>query len=323
MPELGATDLSIVIPTRKRWDKLRITLAALDAQTELGFDTIVVADGADQEIPHLPQVRLIQQEHAGPGEARNRGLSASGRRLILFIGDDMVPRPDFVARHLARHRREPADEVAVLGRVVWHPSVARNRLHRWLDWSGALFDYQALEAQGDDEAGWSRFYSSNVSLKRDLFEAAGGFDPDFTFDYEDLDFAWRLREHGMRLRYEPGAVVQHLHPYDWAAVQRRYESRAGAERLMMAKHDWFRPWFHDQLEAAAREPPASRLWTLAVDRTPRRPARLRGAVERRADRHYRQRLAPSFMAAWERSLTAWRQQPRSPRGRSGPSPPRG
>jgi GT2 family glycosyltransferase len=298
MPELRATDLSIIIPTRQRWETLQVTLAALRAQTEQRFETIVVADGADPQLPALPNVRVVQQEHAGPGAARNRGVRASERPLILFIGDDMVPRPDFVSRHVARHRSEPGDEVAVLGRVVWHPSVPRTRLHRWLDWSGALFDYRRLEAEGDSEAGWTRFYSSNVSLKRKLFLAAGGFDPDFTFDYEDLDFGWRLGRQGMRLVYEPAAVTQHLHPYDWEAVKRRYESRAGAERLMMAKHDWFEPWFHGQMERAAREPRASRFWALAVDWVPQQAPGLRREVERRADRHYRQRLAPSFLAAW-------------------------
>lgn len=298
MPELSATDLSIVIPTRQRWETLQVTLGALRTQTEEGFETIIVADGADPQLPELPDARVVTQEHAGPGAARNRGVRASERPLILFIGDDMVPRPDFVAHHVARHRSAPGPEVAVLGRVVWHPSVPRNRLHSWLDWSGALFDYRRLEAQGDGEAGWTRFYSSNVSMKRELFLAAGGFDPDFVFDYEDLDLGWRLGQHGMHLVYEPAAVTQHLHPYDWAAVERRYESRAGAERLMVAKHDWFEPWFCGQMQEAVREPPASGLWTLAVDRIPQRATGLRRKVERRADRHYRQRLAPGFLAAW-------------------------
>lgn len=299
---LTAADLSIVIPTRRRWDTLRLTLEALEAQTEAGFETIVVADGRDQDVPDIPSVRVIQQEHAGPGAARNRGAGESERRLILFIGDDMVPQQDLVARHLERHRREPETDVAVLGRISWHPSVPRDRLHRWLEWSGALFDYRLLERQGDDEAGWARFYSSNVSMKRELFSAAGGFDPDFKFDYEDLDLGWRLGLQGMRLLYEPEAVTRHLHPYDWAAVRRRYESRAAAEQLMMSKHDWFEPWFRGQIERAAGEPPVSRLWALAVDRLPEHPTCIRRAAERRADRYYLQRLAPSFRAAWARSL---------------------
>lgn len=295
---MSAADLSIVIPTRERWETLRLTLAALRDQTERGFETVVVVDGADQSAPDLPGVRIVSQERAGPGTARNLGVSVSEGRLILFVNDDMVPRRDLVARHLARHRAEPAEAVAVLGRVVWHPSVPRDRLHRWLDWSGALFDYRVLEAQGEPEAGWTRFYSCNVSLKRELFLRSGGFDSDFFFDYEDLDLGWRLGRQGMRLVYEPEAIVEHLHPYDWASVQRRYESRAAAERLMMAKHDWFEPWFYGQMEAATREPRASRLWAMAVDAIPERARGLRLKVERRADRHYRQRLAPAFLAAW-------------------------
>ena len=293
-----ASDLSVVIPTRRRWDTLRLTLAALADQTVQGFETIVVADGMHQDVPDLPGVRVLRQEHSGPGVARNLGVAESRRGLILFIGDDMIPRRELVAAHLRRHGRQPDDEVAVLGRIVWHPRVPRDRLHNWLDWSGALFDYRLLELQGDDDAGWSRFYSSNVSMKRRLFELAGGFDPDFFFDYEDLDFGYRLGQQGMRLLYESGAVVEHLHPYDWDGVRRRYESRAEAEQLMMSKHDWFEPWFRGQIERAAAERRVSRLWTLAVDHVPPRPARVRHAVEARANRWYLQRLAPAFRRAW-------------------------
>jgi GT2 family glycosyltransferase len=294
-----AADLSIVIPTRERSDKLGLTLAALEAQTVRGFEVVVVVDGADQEAPRLEGVRVVRQEHAGPGVARNRGVAETERPLIVFIGDDMVPLPEFVAAHLARHAADPADEVAVLGRIVWHPDVPRDRLHHWLDWSGALFDYALLELQAHEDAGWTRFYSSNVSMKRALFEAAGGFDPDFVFDYEDLDFGYRLGQRGMRLLYEPKAIVQHLHPYSWDAVERRYRSRAGAEQLMMSKHDWFKPWFHGQIERAAQEPPAPRAWPLLVDYVPSRPVRLRRAAERRANRWYLQRLGPTFRTAWQ------------------------
>lgn len=299
MTATGAGDLSIVIPTRARWDRLRLTLAALEDQTERGFETIVVVDGADQEPPELPGVRVVQQDHAGPGVARNRGVEASRRSLVMFIGDDMVPRPELVERHVALHGAEPAVEAAVLGRIVWHPDLARDRLHRWLDWSCALFDYRQLDDRPGHDVSWPRFYSSNVSLKRELFLRAGGFDPDFVFDYEDLDLGWRLGQVGIRLLYEPRAVVEHLHPYDWEAVQRRYVSRARAERLMAAKHAWFEPWFHAQLRAAASERPASRAWTVLVDVTPQRPRRVRRVVERLANRHYLQRLAPAFFAAWE------------------------
>lgn len=299
----GPGDLSVVIPTRRRWQTLQLTLDALATQTVSGFEVVLVADGTDQEVPgEVPGAsRLIQQEHAGPGAARNRAVAEISRPLVLFLGDDMIPQRQLVERHLARHAREPAGEVAVLGRIVWHGDIPRDRLHRWLDWSAALFDYRLLERQPGEDAGWGRFYSSNVSMKRELFTATGGFDTDFKFDYEDLDFAYRLNERGMRLVYEREAVAEHLHVYDWDAVVRRYESRAAAEQLMMSKHAWFTPWFRDKIASAEREPRPSRLWPLVVDRLPPWPRRLRRGAEKRANRWYLQRLAPSFNEAWDRS----------------------
>jgi len=104
----------------------------------------------------------------------------------------------------------------------------------------------------------------------------------------------------LRLLYEPGAIVEHLHPYDWAGVRRRYESRAGAERLMAAKHDWFKPWFRGQIEGAASHRRVNRLWALAVDHVPMRATPLRRTLERRANRWYLQQLARPFLEAWKR-----------------------
>jgi GT2 family glycosyltransferase/2-polyprenyl-3-methyl-5-hydroxy-6-metoxy-1,4-benzoquinol methylase len=298
--ELRAGDLTVAIPTRGRSEILERTLKGLAGQTVSGFETIVVLDGDGDSLPAVSDgVRVLRQPQAGPGVARNLAASQSVRPLLLFLGDDMLPAADLVECHLERHAREPGHQVAVLGRVRWHPEVARSRLSRWLEWSGAQFDYRQLEREPGEEAGFGRFYSCNVSLKRELFEAAGGFDPEFRFDYEDLDLAWRLHQQGMVLRYEPRAVTLHLHRHDWESVQQRYESRARAERLMLRKHEWFRPWFQERLSAHAAQRPVSRLWPRAVDLVPERLVPLRTRVETRADRWYHQALAGRFLAAWE------------------------
>lgn len=263
----------------------------------------MVCDGLEQQAPLAVReragLRVIVQEQGGPGSARNRAARASERPLLLFLGDDMIPEPPLVERHLARHEREPAPEVAVLGHVRWHPEVAGSRLARWQEWSGAQFDYRTLARESGEEAGFGRFYSCNVSLKRAFFLAAGGFDPDFWFDYEDLDLGWRLHEHGLRLVYEPEAIALHLHRHDLASLERRYGSRARGERLMVAKHDWFSPWFRRQITAHAGAPPVSRAWPYLVDLVPERAGPLRARAEAKADRWYHQHLAAPFLSAWE------------------------
>ena len=41
--------------------------------------------------------------------------------------------------------------------------------------------------------------------------AVGWFDDDFFLYYEDTDLSWRLRSRGWPIRYEPTAVLRHLH----------------------------------------------------------------------------------------------------------------
>ena len=78
---LRADDVTVAIATRDRWEVLERTLRALGAQTISGFETIVVCDGTDQQAPaavsQLPDVRVLVQEPAGPGVARNLAARAS------------------------------------------------------------------------------------------------------------------------------------------------------------------------------------------------------------------------------------------------------
>ena len=271
--------------------------ATLD-QSVSGHEIVVVVDGDDQPTVDLPAgVRVLTQPCAGPGAARNRGVAATDRALVLFLGADMIPARDLIAHHLSVHAAEPDPRVAVLGRVEWHPDVGINPLNRWLQWSRSQFDYDALDRQyaaGTTDAGFGRFYSCNVSLKRSFFLDAGGFDPDFVQFYEDLDAGWRLAERGMVLRYEPRALVQHDHAYDWPALEARFRGIATGERMMARKHLWFEPYFRNRVEPAADGPPIWSGWARLANRWPIAPI-----VRSRAERFYWQRLADPFLETWE------------------------
>lgn len=293
---LKASDLSVIIPTRDRWSILARTLDALRAQTQIGFETVVVVDGEDSPPPPLDGVRVRVHRKGGAGSARNEGVALSERPLILFLGDDMIPTPDLVGRHLAGHARHPEPESAVLGLSLWHPDVKRNGVIRWMEWSSVQFDYNSIEGE---DAGWGRFYSSNVSLKRDFFLDVGGFDEDFEYDYEDLDFAYRAHEKGLRLWYQPEALARHLHSYDLAAVVARYGHHARGERLMCDKHPWFSPFFRAKVEWAEATPPVSPVWPVVADRIPARFQRARNLARERTSLWYHQQVAPSFEAAWD------------------------
>jgi SAM-dependent methyltransferase len=282
-------DLTVIIPTRDRWPVLHRTLAALRAQTVQGFEVVVVVDGEDQAVPALPGVRVVQVPHGGPGAARNAGVDTATTPLLLLLGDDMIPRPGLVAAHLAQHAQRTGVEDAVLGHVDWHNEVPRTPLRDWIDARGMQFDYRSMVG---DDAGWSRFYSCNVSLKRALFNAVGGFDPDFTYYYEDLDAGWRLGQHGMRLRYEATAAADHLHAYEEAKYATRMRGVAAGERMMAAKHPWFQPWFAQRFGAVEPLEPPHPLWR----RLPTLPVK---ALQHRTSHAWTSRFAPDFLDAYE------------------------
>jgi GT2 family glycosyltransferase len=320
---MRGSDLTVVIATCGRWEVLGRTLDALAAQTIAAAETVVVVNGLDQPVPseiwRRPRVRVLAKVDEGPGVARNLAVRTVDTPLILFLGDDTIATPELVERHLERHRAEPAREVAVLGAVRWHPEVARNRLNRWLEWSGVQFDYAALDRAhaaaragagagppghpeapaGALDAGFGRFYTANLSLKRSFWEP---FDPAFRFGYEDIDLGYRLAQRGLVLRYEPQARVEHLHANTIAGLHRRFELVGAAERVMVAKHPWFTPFFHDRFTRLGAGPRISPLWAGIHDRVPRRIERLWWPVHARAERWYYQEFAASFLTGWERAL---------------------
>ncbi len=296
MSDFRADDVAVVIPTHRRPDILDRTLAALRGQSVSGFEVVVVVDGDDHPTGEVDADRVLGQRHAGPAAARNLGVASTERPVILLLGDDIVPTARLVERHLDGHNTRPGPESAVLGRTAWHPQVAAWPHNRWLDWSDSQFDYTTI--RGDD-AGWWRFYSSNVSLKRDLFLAAGGFDEAFRdAAYEDIDLGYRLGQRGLDLRYRPDALGHHLHGYDWTSLARRYHTTGKAERQMARKHEWFDPFFAGRVGNALRWPPVSPVWPALAWRAGRAPARLRQAVRWRADAWYHQQLAAPFLGGW-------------------------
>ncbi len=297
--------LAVVIPTLGRATTLGRVLDLLeDQRAEAGpLEVVVAADAREGDLEPLREtvagralpVALVQGARPGASSARNAGWRAASSDLVLFLGDDVLPRPGLLASHLARHAAEPADETGVLGHIRWAPELGRSAFMVWLD-HGMQFDYPSIEG---DEAGWGRFNTANSSVKRAVLEQAGGFDEALPFLYEDLDLARRLHERGFRLLYERGAVGEHLHRPTLEGWCRRMELVAPAERRFAEKHPDFEPYFHPMLARAAASPPARGRAAPLIRWVPRSFPVLGELAWSSADLLYRQELAPAFLRAWD------------------------
>src|SRR5712671_4080947 len=106
MPLMGDL-ISAIIPTYNRAPLLVRALASVAAQAYRPIEAIVIDDGSTDGTADLipEQQRLLashdiplifeRQENAGPGQARNRGISLSHGSLISFLDSDDLWKPEF------------------------------------------------------------------------------------------------------------------------------------------------------------------------------------------------------------------------------------
>src|ERR671916_53458 len=146
----GAPDISIVVPTRDRWDVLRETLEAILAQEldGVGAELLVVDNGSRDgsrealerfaaEVRSPLAVRVLDEPVPGAAAARNAGIREARAEVVLFLGDDCPPAvPGLVAGHAAAHGGGPAR--AVVGRIDWHPDSPHTEVMRWLIETGKM-----------------------------------------------------------------------------------------------------------------------------------------------------------------------------------------
>ena len=217
----AAPAISVVVPTRGRPAALARCLAALDRTTldPEQIEVVVVGDGLELAPPGAGATARVpvvwrSQARSGPAAARNLGARTARAPVLAFTDDDCVPPPEWAERMLAHVAERPSALVA--GRV-------RNGLPQNL-WSAAshlVLDI-AIEVHATSPGSGGFAPTSNVALRREVFEAVGGFDERFrTAAAEDRDFCDRCAAAGHAVVLVEGATVDHVHDLDARAFLRQ------------------------------------------------------------------------------------------------------
>jgi GT2 family glycosyltransferase len=266
-------DASVVIASHNRPERLRRLLDQLAGQDlpRGSFEVCVVDDGSRISIRPLFEtrsfpypLRIFEQENRGAAAARHRGALEARGRILLFVDDDMQLSAEFVRRHLSEHERERA---VVLGRIAAGPELERMPLFE--RWHQHLLDRLARDfISGRKQPAGLSLFSGNVSIPREAYFAAGGFDPGFE-QSEDIELGIRLERLGLAFRFAPEAVS--LHCSDHTSLEnwrRRARSYGRCDFRLSRAHSGVlaaSPWrFLFELNPLARPPVAFALLSPGV-----------------------------------------------------------
>jgi glycosyltransferase involved in cell wall biosynthesis len=235
---------SVVIPTYKRLPMLLRVLDALENQQAAPeFEVIVIDDGSGDDTADVMQARRAKQyaltfqsqPNSGPGHARNRGVALATGRYVLFIGDDTVPEPRFLAQHARSHGDDGDDShLACLGYTGWPAGERVTAFMDYINDFGLQFGYKLI--RDGEIVPFNFFYTSNISVDRQLL----GVEPfDTTFPaaaWEDIELAFRLDALGLKIRYNAQAVTRHYHPMTVDSFARRQYAVGRSGAIFYRKH---------------------------------------------------------------------------------------
>jgi glycosyltransferase involved in cell wall biosynthesis len=221
------------------------------------YEVVLVNDGSPDETSRvIGEARAratcaftaIEQANAGLARARNAGIARARGERVIFIDDDVLPTPSFVAEHLRSHDAHPG--AIVRGAVINTESFERLPAPIWTpaNYSGNFF------------------WTSNVSVPLATLRAVGNFTESFReYGWEDIELGLRLRFAGVKAVFNRFALAFHYKPRpragDVTGMVRQARAQARTAVQLRALHP------HWRVVLATGEDPVRLAWHRAVRRT--------------------------------------------------------
>lgn len=186
---------SIVVPVFNRPDEVDELLDSLTGQTLKDFEVVIVEDGSSvpcQEVVERYADRLdvhyYAKPNSGPGPSRNYGVDRSQGEYVIILDSDVVLPPTYLEAVEKGLQTHPCDAFGGPDRA--HKSFTS--IQKAISYSMTSF-FTTGGIRGG-KAKLDKFHprSYNLGVKREVYQALGGFSP-MRFG-EDIDFSYRLLE---------------------------------------------------------------------------------------------------------------------------------
>ncbi|MEK6804409.1 MAG: glycosyltransferase family 2 protein [Nitrospirota bacterium] len=215
--------VSIIIPTKDRWDMLRQCIESVESVTRYPSYEIVVVDNGSRTAEAKEYLNALSKKwiiHRFPGpfnfsEINNYGASKANGEFLLFLNDDtQVIAPDWMSAMVAQAQRAgvgavgakllyPSGMIQHAGVVIGIRGVAG---HAFRHLRGDTQHYRGLP---DTLRNCSAVTAACMLMSAKIFSEIEGFDGHLKVEYNDVDLCLRLIRAGYRIIYTPDALLIH------------------------------------------------------------------------------------------------------------------
>lgn len=215
------------------WNSARLLPRCLDsiAAQDVEVELLVVDNGSGDDSLKLLSERRIEHialpRNTGFAAAVNLGVARVRSAAVLVLNADTVLEPGCLGPLAERLFSDPGlggvqPRILQLeeGRQIGADDARIYSVGMALTRDGRALEEGAGEAQGPLSSTPREIFGvcgAACLLRRELFDALGGYDERYFAFYEDVDLNVRARIGGWRFAYVPEAVVWHLGNASWMA----------------------------------------------------------------------------------------------------------
>ena len=211
--------VTVIIPVYNQFQfTLRCIWSILRAGDATRLQIIVADDGSQDDtqgfFSTVPQITYIRNsENLGFLKSCNAATLSARAEHLFFLNNDTAVLPGWIDSLMATAKSLP--EAGLIGSKLVYPNgtLQEAGAYIWSDGSGANLGRNSDPVHPGFNMRRDVDYVSGAAIlvPKAAWTAAGGFDPRFApAYYEDTDLAFRLRNLGWRVIYQPASVVVHF-----------------------------------------------------------------------------------------------------------------
>lgn len=201
-------NIDVVIVTYNSASRLAKVLGALPGEAEvIVVDNASIDDSAGVAEAHGATV-VRGSVNAGFAAGCNRGAALGHAKTILFLNPDALIETDALERLLAALDDDP--QIGVASPRLIHDGGHKQRV-QWPYPAAAGAWREAFGiGRSMEEAAQGFVVGACLAVRREAFEAVGGFDERFWLYGEEADLCRRIEDLGWTIRRIPSATAEHV-----------------------------------------------------------------------------------------------------------------